>query len=168
VKPWWAPIFLPMQYICRRKYFGTFWHGGPGQCRSMSAHISWPAGCSQPLSYYTEETTSSEENTPARSEWSQLIWTLQGQNRKKQCCGSGMFIPDPTFFHPGSRIRIKELKNFNPKNWFLSSWKNDPGCSSRIRILTFYLSRMPDPGVKKAPDPSSWIRIGKTSKTLLL
>jgi hypothetical protein len=21
-----------------------------------------------------------------------------------QCCGSGMFIPDPTFFHPGSRI----------------------------------------------------------------
>ncbi len=27
-----------------------------------------------------------------------------------QCCGSGMFIPDPNFFHPGSRIRIKEFK----------------------------------------------------------
>jgi hypothetical protein len=27
-------------------------------------------------------------------------------------------IPDPNFFHPGSRIRIKELKNFNPKNCF--------------------------------------------------
>jgi hypothetical protein len=25
-------------------------------------------------------------------------------------------IPDPTFFHPGSRIRIKEIKYFNPKN----------------------------------------------------
>jgi hypothetical protein len=23
----------------------------------------------------------------------------------QQCCGSGMFIPDPHFFHPGSRIR---------------------------------------------------------------
>jgi hypothetical protein len=21
-----------------------------------------------------------------------------------QCCGSGMFIPDPSFFHPGYRI----------------------------------------------------------------
>jgi len=24
-------------------------------------------------------------------------------------------IPDPTFFHPGSRILIKEFKYFNPK-----------------------------------------------------
>jgi hypothetical protein len=87
-----------------------------------------------------------------------------------------MYIPDPTFFHPkipdpnclhpGSRIRIKEFKNFNPKKpkklflkkpkkWFLSSRKYDPGCSSRIRMLTFYPSRIPDPGVKKAPDPGS-------------
>jgi hypothetical protein len=47
--------------------------------------------------------------------------------RINQCCGSGMFIsdpgsdffpsriPDPTFFHPGSRILIKEFKYFNPK-----------------------------------------------------
>jgi hypothetical protein len=44
-----------------------------------------------------------------------------------QCGGSGMVIPDPTFFHPGSRIQtvsnpdpgsrilIKEFKYFNPK-----------------------------------------------------
>jgi hypothetical protein len=56
-----------------------------------------------------------------------------------QCCGSGMFNPDPNFsipdpncFHPGSRIRIKEFKYFNPKKLFLSSRKYDPGCSSRI------------------------------------
>jgi hypothetical protein len=48
------------------------------------------------------------------------------------------------------------------------SRKYDPGCSSRIRILTFYPSRIriltfypsgiPDPGVKKAPDsdPQHW------------
>jgi hypothetical protein len=44
-----------------------------------------------------------------------------------QCCGSGMFIPDPTFsnpdpgsvfFHPGSRICIKEFEYFNQKNCF--------------------------------------------------
>ena len=83
--------------------------------------------------------------------------------------GSGMFypgsrirlfsIPDPNCLHPGSRIRIKEFKNFKPKKnkkkWFLSSRKYDPGCSSRIRMLTFYPSRIPDPGVKKAPDPGS-------------
>ncbi len=63
-----------------------------------------------------------------------------------QCCGSGMFIPnpgfdffqsrvpDPIFCHPGSRICIKEFKYFNPKKWFLSSqWSGlfipdpDPG-----------------------------------------
>ncbi len=50
--------------------------------------------------------------------------------RKKQCGGSGMFIPDPgsEFFpsrisdpnclHPGSRIRIKEFKYFKPKKGF--------------------------------------------------
>jgi hypothetical protein len=43
-----------------------------------------------------------------------------------------MFIPDVYFSHPGSRIRIKEFKYFNPKKLFLSSWKNDLGCSSRI------------------------------------
>ncbi len=40
-----------------------------------------------------------------------------------------------------------------PKKWFLSSQKFDPGCSSRIR--TFYPTRIPDPAVKKAPDPGS-------------
>ncbi len=59
-----------------------------------------------------------------------------------QCCGSGMFIPDPgsDFFpsrirtvsipDPGSRILIKEFTYFNPKKpkeWFLSSKKYDPG-----------------------------------------
>jgi hypothetical protein len=68
-------------------------------------------------------------------------------------------IPDPNFIHPesGSRIHIKEFKYFNPKKWFLSSRKYDRvvHSGSRIRILTFYPSRIPDPGVKKAPDPGS-------------
>ncbi len=69
-------------------------------------------------------------------------------------------IPDPgsKFFpisDPGRRIRIKKFKYFNPKNWFLSSRKYDPGYSSRIWILFFYLSLIPDPGAKKAPDPGS-------------
>jgi hypothetical protein len=41
-----------------------------------------------------------------------------------------MFIPDPTFFHPGYRIRIKEFKNFNPKNGF----RGQKGSGSRIRL----------------------------------
>ncbi len=54
---------------------------------------------------------------------------------------------------PGYRIRIKEFKYFHPKKWFLSFWKYETGFS--FRILTFYPSRIPDPGVKKAPDPGS-------------
>ncbi len=66
-----------------------------------------------------------------------------------------------------SRIRIyfildpgsasKNLSNLNQKKFFLSSRKYDPavhpGSGSRIRLLTFYPSRIPDPGVKKARDP---------------
>ncbi len=89
---------------------------------------------------------------------------------KTQCCGSRMFIPDPDFFL--SRIRIVsipdpqqriEVQYFIPPKWLLSSWKYDPGCSSRIRILIFYPSRIPDLGGEKArildpiPDPRSRI-----------
>ncbi len=84
---------------------------------------------------------------------------------KNQCCGSGMFIPDPgSDFFP-SRIRTvcipdpgsssKNLSILTPKTkkWFLSSRKYDPGCSSRIRMLTFYPSR------QGFGSGSAWIRI---------
>ncbi len=71
-------------------------------------------------------------------------------NSSVQCCGSGMFIPDPNFLHPGSE--------FFPSR--IPVWKFDPVCSSLSRIAD------PDPdflpisgsrirGVKKAPDPGS-------------
>ncbi len=83
-----------------------------------------------------------------------------------QYCWSGMFIPDPrsecfpspirmfsipdpNFFHPGSRIRIKKFKYFNPKNWFPSSGKYDTACS--FRIPDPVILPIPDPGVEKAP-----------------
>jgi hypothetical protein len=73
---------------------------------------------------------------------------FQGQSNNSfyQCCGAGMFIPDPNFSHPGSASK-------NLSILFPSSRKYDPGCSSRI--LIFYPSRIPDPGVKKPPDPDS-------------
>jgi hypothetical protein len=83
-------------------------------------------------------------------------------------------IPDPNCLHPGSRILIKEFKYFTPKKpkkWFLSSKKKyDPGCSSRIPDpdADFLPSRIPDPGVKKAPNPGSWIRIRNTAATSMI
>jgi hypothetical protein len=84
-----------------------------------------------------------------------------------------MFIPDLTFFHPGSRIRTVSIpdpgsssKNLSiltpkkPKKWFLSSKKYDPGCSSRIRMLTFSHPRFRIQGSKRHPipdpDPQHW------------
>ncbi len=70
-------------------------------------------------------------------------WSL-----RKQCCRSGIFIPDPIISIPdpgAKRIRIpsasKNLSNFNPKK----SGMFIPGPDLK--------SRIPDPGVKKAPDP---------------
>jgi hypothetical protein len=78
-----------------------------------------------------------------------------------------MFIPDPRseFFYPGyqikgqkdfgSRIPIKEFKYFNPKKCLQN-------LGNMIRIFIFYAPRIPDPGVKKAPD------LGSGSATLIL
>ncbi len=101
--------------------------------------------------------------------------------------GSGMFIPDSTFFpsripdpncfHPGSRIRIKEFKYFIPKKWFLSSRNYDPGCSSRIPdfgpgswLITHPGSRITGSKRQRIPDPDQqhchnfisyrWVRYG--------
>jgi hypothetical protein len=123
-----------------------------------------------------------------------------------QCCGSGMFIPDPGSWFlpipdPGSRIQKQQQKRGVKKNYchtFLCShkfhkienyfsfevlkkkilanfqriielftqkivtklWKygfgiRDPRSGIRDQEKTNFGSRIPDPGVKKAPDPGS-------------
>ncbi len=71
-----------------------------------------------------------------------------------------MLIPDPDFFHAGSRIRIKEYKYFNPKivtklseiwSWLFI---RDPGSGTWF----FTHPRISAPEVKKAPDPGPRIR----------
>ncbi len=85
-------------------------------------------------------------------------------------------IPDPTFFHPGSRtpdpnffylgsgsrIRIKEFKYCNPKKWFLISRKYDQGCSFRIPDLDPDFLSNPDPGSRGRKGTGSRIRIRNT------
>jgi hypothetical protein len=96
-----------------------------------------------------------------------------------QCGGSGMFIPDlgSDFFpsripdrtvsipDPGSSSKnLSILTPKKAKKWFLSSKKYDPGCSSRIPDpdADFLPSQIPDPRLKKAPNPGSRIRIRNT------
>jgi hypothetical protein len=81
-----------------------------------------------------------------------------------QCCGFGMFIPDPAFFHPGSAS--KNLSILTQKSG-LNSRKYYMGCSSWIPDPDADFLPIPDPGVKRPPDPGtegqcciygSWIR----------
>jgi hypothetical protein len=80
--------------------------------------------------------------------------------------GSDFFpsrIPDPICLHLGSASKnLSILTQKKPKKWFLSSRKYDPGCSSRIPGCSSRIPDpnadflpIPDPGVKKAPDPGS-------------
>ncbi len=64
-----------------------------------------------------------------------------------------MFIPDPNFFHPGSRFLIKEFKYFNPK---IVSKLSEISSGLLIPDLDPNFLPIPDPGVIKAPDPVSW------------
>jgi hypothetical protein len=52
------------------------------------------------------------------------------------------WIPDPIFSIPDPGSASKNLSILTQK-WFLTSRKYDSGCSSRIGILIFYLSRIP-------------------------
>ncbi len=63
--------------------------------------------------------------------------------------GVAASVTDPNFFHPGSWIRIKELKYFNPQKLFLSSRKYGPGCSSR----NIYPSRIQGSKRHRIPEP---------------
>ncbi len=66
-------------------------------------------------------------------------------------------IPDPNCIHPRSELYPSRIQVVHP------------GSISRIRMLTFYPSRIPDPGVKKAPDPDpqhwDWSVQGHTIET---
>ncbi len=48
---------------------------------------------------------------------------------KRQCCGSGMLIPDPDFPHPGSRISDPRSKNSNKRK----GWK-------KIVVIPFFVA----------------------------
>jgi hypothetical protein len=54
-----------------------------------------------------------------------LIVTIAIKGEHQLCCGSGIRIPDPTFFHPGSAS--KNLSILSTKKLFLSYRKYDPG-----------------------------------------
>ncbi len=87
---------------------------------------------------------------------------------KDQCGGSGMFIPDPTFFHPGSRIRtvsIPDPGSSSKNSSILTPQKKQKMFSkllkNMIRVVHpgsgCWLSPIPDPGSRgqKAPNPGS-------------
>ncbi len=73
------------------------------------------------------------------------------------CCGSEMFIPYPNFFHPGSRIPDPQgQKDSRIRIRIKEFLGNMIQSSSRIRILIFNPSRIPDPGSERPliPDRS--------------
>jgi hypothetical protein len=81
-----------------------------------------------------------------------------------------MFIPDPNCLHPGSRIRIKEFKYFNPKkpkNGFLALENMirvvHPGSRIRMMTSTHPGSRIQGSKRHRIPDPGSRIRIRNTA-----
>ncbi len=92
-----------------------------------------------------------EDETPCyTSKYTATVCDNLTRQRSIKFFGSGMFILDLNY-HPGSRIQGHQdsgFKYFLPKKLFLRSRKYDSGCSSRIRILIFYPSRVPDPGFR--------------------
>ncbi len=76
-----------------------------------------------------------------------------------QCCESGMFITDPNFPIPDPGSASKNLSILTQKIVSMRSeiWSglfiSDPDLG--IRILIFHPYRIPDPGVKNAPDPGA-------------
>ncbi len=91
------------------------------------------------------------------------------KTKNSQCWGSGMFIPEPNFStpdpgskrfripDPGSASRNTGISVFNPKKCFsaIGNMISDVHPRIRIPIPGSWFLPIPDPGVKKAPDPVS-------------
>ncbi len=91
---------------------------------------------------------SSNYQYPRISCFRRILWQCCGSGMFIVHPGSGMFIPDPTFFHPGSRIRIKEFKYFNPK-------KTKKMVSKLEKIWSGLFIPDPDADFLPIPDPGS-------------
>ncbi len=82
---------------------------------------------------------------PAAAAAGQAAPPLRYKATIHQCGGSGIFIPDTIFFHPGSELSASRIR--------IEEFKHDPGCLSRIRMLTFYPSRIQGSKRHRIPDP---------------
>ncbi len=124
--------------VCRKYIFNVVW-----MCRGCGCRASLPYPPSAtPAPTWTRQVT----NVPHSRGKIVFLWS-------DQCCGSGMFVPDPgsefSIPDPGSkkfriRIRIQEFKYFNPKNRFYA-------CGKIIWDV--------HPGFGFFPHPGPWIRI---------
>ncbi len=92
--------------------------------------------------------------------------TISDKNKNQTDTYSPTAFPEQiSVADPGSRIRIFYIpdpgstrfqifiKEFKYLSFFFSSRKYDPICSSRIRILIFYPSRIPGSKRHRIPDP---------------
>jgi hypothetical protein len=129
------------------------------KCARCNFRPNWLASCTERKTYSAKF---KKKDDTIRSQWYgtvliSVIWHVSSVGDP----GCLSPIPDPNFFHPGSRvkkipgsrIRTKEFTYFNTKKLFLSSRKYDPKCSFRIRILIFYPSRTPASKTHRIPDP---------------
>jgi hypothetical protein len=111
------------------------------------------------------------ERTCGTQHVSTIISTGQKTLEKNPVLRIRVVIPNPgsDLFHPGSelfpsRILIKDFKYLNPKKWFLSSRKYDPGCSSRIPDPDSDFLPIADTGSRGQKGTGSRIRIRNTEK----
>ncbi len=87
-----------------------------------------------------------------REHWNYKCFQMKPSNQCVADTGCLSWIPDTNFFHPGSAS--KNLSNLTQNIGFQAH----PRSRSQIRILTFYPSRIPDPGSRGQKGTWSWIR----------
>jgi hypothetical protein len=66
--------------------------------------------------------------------------------RIKRCCGSGVFIPDPDFCHPGSRIQKRQQKRGDHKivNYFIYELVKKTIWANLQRIIELFILKSVD------------------------
>ncbi len=85
-----------------------------------------------------------DQSLDANQKWMFRIRIQNNEQQWKQCCGFGMFIPDPNFFHPGSASKNSSILTQKTVSKLSEIWS---GYSFRIWI--------PDPDFLPIPDPES-------------
>ncbi len=128
--------------------------------KPQNGHSGPDTGQMESMAKYSEAVAHTGEETKGGGDEMQLSLAESFLLGKIQCCGSGMLIPEPIFFLPGSRVDKIPDPDLHKRIYVILTQKTETMDTKFSKIRSGITSRIPDPGSGFFP-PDFWIQGSK-------